>query len=180
MGYNNDKRKDAYSRRIRRSEGYHATVIFYMLDNFCGDLTLEIAAFGVVIAAVVFAFQCKFLDYSIQKEKKVYRNILWGIGYAVILILEILKANIGVMQLILSPKMEVEPKLVRFRTDLKTDLTRVILANSITLTPGTITVTLEGDEYLVHCLDKSMAEGMDDSIFVRLLHQLEEKEGEKG
>ena len=95
-------------------------------------------------------------------------------------ILEILKANIGVMQLILSPKMEVEPKLVRFRTDLKTDLARVILANSITLTPGTITVTLEGDEYLVHCLDKSMAEGMDDSIFVRLLHQLEEKEGEKG
>ena len=84
------------------------------------------------------------------------------------------------MQLILSPKMEVEPKLVRFRTDLKTDLARVILANSITLTPGTITVTLEGDEYLVHCLDKSMAEGMDDSIFVRLLHQLEEKEGEKG
>ena len=94
--------------------------------------------------------------------------------------MEILKANIGVMQLILSPKMEVEPKLVRFRTDLKTDLARVILANSITLTPGTITVTLEGDEYLVHCLDKSMAEGMDDSIFVRLLHQLEEKEGEKG
>lgn len=147
---------------------------------FAGDLTLEIAAFGVVIAAVIFAFQCKFLDYSIQKEKKVYRNILWGIGYAVILILEILKANIGVMQLILSPKMEVEPKLVRFRTDLKTDLARVILANSITLTPGTITVTLEGDEYLVHCLDKSMAEGMDDSIFVYLLHQLEEKEGEKG
>ena len=94
--------------------------------------------------------------------------------------MEILKANIGVMQLILSPKMEVEPKLVRFRTDLKTDLARVILANSITLTPGTITVTLEGDEYLVHCLDKSMAEGMDDSIFVYLLHQLEEKEGEKG
>ncbi|MEE1312917.1 MAG: Na+/H+ antiporter subunit E [Lachnospiraceae bacterium] len=144
---------------------------------FAGDFTFEIAVFGILVSIAVFTFQCKFLDYSIQKEKRLYRNILWGIGYAVILVLEILKSNIGVLQLILSPKYEVEPKLVRFRTDLKTDLARVILANSITLTPGTITVTLEGDEYLVHCLDGQMAEGMDDSIFVHLLHQLEKKEG---
>lgn len=147
---------------------------------FAGDFTLEIMLFGIGVSAVVFWFQCKFLDYSIEKEKNLYRNIKWGIVYAVILILEILKANIGVMHLILSPKYEVEPKLVRFRTDLKTDIARVILANSITLTPGTITVTLEGDEYVVHCLDASMAEGMDDSIFVQLLHQLERKEGGKG
>lgn len=146
---------------------------------FAGDITLEIAAFGLIISIVIFCFQCKFLDYSLEKEKRLYRNILWGIGYVCILILEILKANIGVMQLILSPKYEAEPTLVRFRTDLKSDIARVILANSITLTPGTITVTLEEDEYLVHCLDKSMAEGMADSIFVQLLHHLEEKEGEK-
>lgn len=143
---------------------------------FAGEITLEIVLFGLVIAAVVFAFQCKFLNYSIQKEKNLYRNIIWGIVYVWILVLEILKANIGVMNLILSPKYEAEPKIVRFRTDLKTDTARVILANSITLTPGTITVTLEKDEYTVHCLDGSMAEGIDDSIFVQLLRQLESRE----
>lgn len=146
---------------------------------FAGDFTLEIVLFGIGVSAVIFLFQCKFLNYSMEKEKRLYQNIGWGIVYAFILILEILKANIGVMQLILSPQYEVEPKLVRFRTDLKTDMARVILANSITLTPGTITVTLEGDEYTVHCLDASMAEGMDDSIFVQLLHHLERKEGGK-
>ncbi len=52
-----------------------------------------------------------------------------------------------------------KPALVRFKTDLKTKQARVVLANSITLTPGTITVTLEEDEYVVHCLDKELAEG---------------------
>ena len=49
-----------------------------------------------------------------------------------------------------------------------------MLANSITLTPGTITVSLEGDTYCVHCLDKSMAEGIESSIFVQKLHRIEE------
>ena len=59
---------------------------------------------------------------------------------------------------------------------LRTNAARVLLANSITLTPGTITVSQEGDEYVVHCLDKSFAEGLDNSIFVTLLQKLEEEE----
>lgn len=145
---------------------------------FAGKITLEIALFGLAISAAVFCFQCKFLDYSLKKEKKLYRNLGWGIGYGIILILEILKANLGVMHLILSPAEEVEPKLVRFRTNLKSNLSRVILANSITLTPGTITVTLEEDEYLIHCLDNSMADGIDDSVFVQMLEEMERKEQE--
>jgi multicomponent Na+:H+ antiporter subunit E len=79
------------------------------------------------------------------------------------------------MYLILSSKVEVEPKIVYFKTNLKKEVSKVVLANSITLTPGTITVTLEEDEYCVHCLDKELAEGIDSSIFVSLLTKLEEK-----
>ena len=67
-----------------------------------------------------------------------------------------------------------EPVIVHVHTDLKTEAARVILANSITLTPGTITVSLTEDVLLVHCLDKSLAAGMEDSVFVRLLKKLEE------
>ena len=85
---------------------------------------------------------------------------------------EIRKANVQTIQMILSNK-EVKPKLVNFTTDLQTEKGKVMLANSITLTPGTITVALEGSEYLVHCLDESMAPGMDKSVFVELLTDLE-------
>ena len=59
------------------------------------------------------------------------------------------------------------------RPGLKTDTARVVLANSITLTPGTITVTLEGDEFVVHCLDKELADGIENSVFVALLRRME-------
>ena len=49
----------------------------------------------------------------------------------------------------------------------------MILANSITLTPGTITVSLEGNDFYVHCLDKEFAEGIDSSAFVELLQKME-------
>ena len=113
------------------------------------------------------------MDYGVNKEFNLYRNILRGASYLLLLLAEIIKANYSVICLILSPKYEIEPKLVKFRVDLKSDTLRAVLADSITLTPGTITVTLEGDEYLVHCLDKDLAEGMSDSEFVRKLKEFE-------
>ena len=52
----------------------------------------------------------------------------------------------------------------------------MLLANSITLTPGTITVSVEGNRFCVHCLDWELADGVEDSVFVELLKEMEEKE----
>ena len=89
------------------------------------------------------------------------------------LIKEIIKANFAVIKMIMSSRYELEPVVVRFRTDLKTAPARILLANSITLTPGTITVSLEENEYVVHCLDKELAKGINNSLFVTLLKRLE-------
>ena len=124
-------------------------VYFILWIIFNGKITLEICIFGLVIAALVFAFTCKFMDYS-------------------------MKANFSVIHMILSEREELEPALVSFRSDMKSPTGRAFLANAITLTPGTITVTLEDSEYLVHCLDKSLAVGMDDSVFVEMLSELEQ------
>lgn len=62
---------------------------------------------------------------------------------------------------------------MHFTSDLKSGLARVILANSITLTPGTITVGLEGSDFYVHCLDREFAKGMESSVFVELLRKME-------
>jgi len=148
---------------------------FVLWVIFNGQITLEICLFGVVIAALMFAFTCKFMDYSLEKEKNVLRKILGFGKYVIVLVLEIVKANFAVMHMILSEREELEPVLVSFQSDMKTPTGRAFLANAITLTPGTITVALEESEYVVHCLDVGLAEGMDDSVFVEMLSKLEQK-----
>jgi hypothetical protein len=71
--------------------------------------------------------------------------------------------------MILTRKEVMEPVIVHVHTDLKSETARVILANSITLTPGTITVSMTDDDLLVHCLDKSLSEGMEDSVIQKRL-----------
>ena len=140
---------------------------------FNGRLTLEIALFGIAVAGLMFWFMCRFMDYSPQKERMFYRKFPLFCKYVLLLVKEIIKANMAVCKLILTRREVIEPAMVKVHTDLKTETARVMLANSITLTPGTITVSMEDRELLVHCLDKSLAEGMENSEFVKLLEALE-------
>lgn len=146
---------------------------FLLWVIFNGNFTLEIALFGIVIAAALFAFTCKFADYSIAKEKKLLRNAFRLLKYVIVLVIEIVKANFAVIHLILSEKEEAEPALVTFEADLHTPMGRAALANAITLTPGTITVLLEDNVYTVHCLDESLAEGIDESVFANMIKKCE-------
>ncbi len=141
---------------------------------FNGRITLEICLFGLVIAALMFAFTCRFMDYSIAKEKRLLRSVFKFIRYACVLVREIVKANFAVMHMILSEREELQPTLVSFHSDMKTVFGRTFLANAITLTPGTITVSLEGSDYVVHCLDEDLGEGIDRSVFVEMLKEMEQ------
>ena len=151
--------------------------LFALWLVFNGKITPEIVVFGIVLSVAVYLFCWKFLEYSPKRELLALRLLPQGIGYFFVLVWEIVKANCTAISLIVSPKYEVEPLLVTFRTELKTDLARTVLANSITLTPGTITVELTDEEFKVHCLDKEMAEGLADSVFVRLLAKMEKTAG---
>ena len=151
-------------------------LFFLVWIIFNGRVTLEIVLFGIAVSLAVFAFICKFMDYSIQREKRLYRKLPQYARYLLVLIKEIIGANLTVCRMILTRKETVEPVIVRVHTDLKTEAAKVLLANSITLTPGTITVSMSGQELLVHCLDKSLSEGMEDSVFVKLLRKMEEED----
>lgn len=148
-------------------------LFFLVWIIFNGAITAEIVAFGVVIALFVFAFICKFMDYSVKKEIVLLKRSGYFLYYIATLVAEIGRANMAVIRLILSQREEVEPTIVTFQTSLRSQAARVILANSITLTPGTITVSLNKNRLVVHCLDKSLAEGMENSVFVKMLERLE-------
>lgn len=150
-------------------------VIFFLIwIIFNGQFTLEIAAFGLVIAGVLYWFICKFMDYRPRNDLVLCKRFFLIIHYIFVLVKEILKANIAVFKMVYSAKYQLEPAVVHFTTTLNSTFARVLLANSITLTPGTITVSLNDDEYVVHCLDKELAHGIDNSIFVKLLERIED------
>ncbi len=148
-------------------------LFFLIWVIFNGKISLEICLFGLVVAAVVYAFTCKFVGWSFKRDLWALRNGGLILCYIGLLLFEIVKANMATIRMMVSYDKEPHPVLVHFRTRLQSKITRVLLANSITLTPGTITVALEGDEFTVHCLDESMSEGLSDSSFERLLLKLE-------
>ena len=95
--------------------------------------------------------------------------------YIVVLLVEIIKANLIVLKILLTKGRKIHPVIVHFDSPLKKEFYQVVLADSITLTPGTITVRLNEDGYEVHCLDESLAKGLDSSIFVDILKKMEEQ-----
>lgn len=80
--------------------------------------------------------------------------------YLLCLLWEVLKANIMVALIVLNPKLPVSPGMVFTKMDLKHPLMRALYANSITLTPGTITVDLEDDRLVVHAITTSSGRGV--------------------
>ena len=148
-------------------------LFFLVWIIFNGAITTEICIFGVVVACLMFGFVCKFMDYSWRKEKLLIQRSGYFLLYLGNLLIEIVRANVSVCHFVLSDRDEIHPVMVSFHTTLKSGLARVILTNSITLTPGTITVSLQGDEVIVHCLDRSLAEGMENSSFVKMLEHME-------
>ncbi len=77
------------------------------------------------------------------------------------LLWQIVVANFDILYRTLHPGMKIEPLVIRFKTDLKTDKGIAILANSITLTPGTVTMVANKDgEFIVHAIAKGPADGL--------------------
>ena len=148
-------------------------LFFIIWIIFNGRFTWEIAAFGVVLAGVMYGFICKFMNYIPSMDVLVCRKLFGFLHYLFVLVKEIVKANVTVIGMIFSSRYELEPAVVRFRTNLQSKFARVVLANSITLTPGTITISMVDGEYIVHCLDKSLADGLERCEFVELLEKLE-------
>ena len=73
------------------------------------------------------------------------------------LIVQVVKANVAVIARVLGPHHAIDPAVVRMRTSARTDLARALFANSVTLTPGTVTIGVEGDKVMVHALVREKA-----------------------
>jgi len=138
-------------------------------------LNAQVAAVGVIISVAVYVFTCRHMRYSPSTDLKLLRNLWLGIEYALLLVWECGKATMAVFRVVFSRTIEIEPRIIYFRTNLKTDGTRVVLANSITLTPGSITVALNDGLFCVFCMNSKVAEDIKNPDFA-LTRQLQKFE----
>ena len=137
-----------------------------------GRWTVEIVVTGIVLSALIWLFCWKFLDYSPRREWEFIRRLPRAVGYLFWLIGQIFIAGFKTMTRIWSGR-EVRPHLISFRTALRTDTGRVLLSQSITLTPGTLTVDQRDGRFLVHALDNAFTEGLRDSEMEKRIRRLE-------
>ena len=155
-------------------------VLFALWVILNGRWTTEIALFGVGIAGLLYAFCWAFLGFSPQVERRLAQKAAAGIHYVALLIKEIVKCNLKLIRIVYSHSPEVAPKLITFETPLR-GVKKTILANSITLTPGTITVEDEPNSGLmtVHCLNEDMADGIENCVFQQSLCRDADGEAQK-
>jgi len=141
--------------------------VFWLLLS--GRYQAKYIILGVISAALV-TFLSNDLFYAVLqrdeqvgiKTRQVLRQIWHFLLYIPWLLVQIVLANVQVAYIVLQPRMPIEPGLLLFRTRMRKGMARVTLANSITLTPGTITASLEDDSYIIHNLKPPLASSLVD------------------
>ncbi len=129
--------------------------LFWLLVS--SEVNLQSIAAGLAVT-----FFVSYLSYDLMAKDHLRlpkpRAIAPMLLFFITLVFEIVKANISMARIVLDPKLPIEPSIVKFKTRLKSDTAKVTLANSITLTPGTITMDIIGDTFYVHALTREAAE----------------------
>jgi multicomponent Na+:H+ antiporter subunit E len=113
-----------------------------------------------VISCLFVSFTSHNLLIGDANIRDAFGKIIRFFKYLPWLLYQIWLANLDVVYRTLHPDMPIAPKIIKFKTNFKTDLAKVILANSITLTPGTVTIDIKGDEFIVHAIAEAPAESL--------------------
>lgn len=145
---------------------------FWLLLN--GSLAVDVIFVGIAVSLLLtmgFAGDLAF----IAEFRATPQAFLAAIRYAGYFLIELVKANLSVARIVLSPALPLNPGIVKARTRLKSPVGRLLLANSITLTPGTLTVELDGEWLYVHwvTVDGTDIEAATASIVAGFEHYLE-------
>jgi len=113
--------------------------------------TQEIVA-GIIVSVLIVLLTMK-LEPVLGAIRVNPKSILYSILYFFTFIKELIVSNLDVARRVLSPSLPINPGFVKVNTRLKSKIGKLVLANSITLTPGTLTAEVEGDHLYIHWID---------------------------
>jgi multicomponent Na+:H+ antiporter subunit E len=124
-------------------------IFWVLLNNSLEPLILLLGAGLSIFLSLVFCARC-----NVFSELKLTPSaFLYTIIYMVVFLYELIKSNLDVARRVVTPSLPINPGIVEVKTRLHSKMGRMILANSITLTPGTLTIDIVGDTLYIHWID---------------------------
>ena len=140
--------KSRSKNRVReRAVLFVTLLLFWVMLN--GTLAVDSFIIGIVVSLGITLLFCSGLSFFTE-FRATPQAFIAGILYYIYFFKELIKANFRLAAIVLSPSLPIKPGIVKVRTRLKSRMGRLMLANSITLTPGTLTIELEGEWLYVH------------------------------
>lgn len=143
-----------------------ALLMFGFWILLSGKLDLFHLSAGALVSLAIALASCRL--YALEppiaaRNRHPFAVIPWGglVTYIPWLSAQIVLSALQVAKIVLSPRIEIRPKLFTFSYPLPHGMARATLANSITLTPGTVTIDLAGDQYMVHALTEEAARDLE-------------------
>lgn len=136
--------------------------------------TIENIVAGLLVCWGALWFSSELLVEDEHASIYSRKGLVLYFRYVYHLVIEIVKANIDVAKIVLSKNMDIQPHFFKVPLHIKKDLNKVIYANAITLTPGTLSVDMDDDFILVHALTTAAANGIEGSILEQGIIELEE------
>ena len=148
---------------IGRKKFYHITSLFIslailwvLLSGYYTGLLLSLGLFSTLFVTFI-SLRKGLLPYEQQEN---FFQFMKYIPYGFWLVIEILKSNIDVIKRILSPSLPISPRWVTIKSSQTSEFGEVVYANSITLTPGTISIDVNDNNIDVHALSESGVDGL--------------------
>ncbi len=136
-----------------------AVIMFIFWLLLSGKTTLFFLVSGAV-ASLLVAYMSHDLLIGKTDIRMGFIRILRFIKYLPWLLWQVVLSNIDLVYRTLHPKMPISPGIVSFKNEFKTEMGMVILANSITLTPGTVTIEVNEKEFIVHAIAHDVADSL--------------------
>jgi len=137
------------------SLGLALAILWMLLSGYFVPLLLTLGVLSIILVVLI-ARRMDVVDHEGQPLHLSWRIIFYWIW----LLKEILVSALHVSRVILSPKMPIKPAMLRIKPTQRSEMGHVIYANSITLTPGTVTVAMDDGEFLIHALTQDTADGL--------------------
>jgi multicomponent Na+:H+ antiporter subunit E len=132
-------------------------ILFLIWLGFTTSFATSELITGAVISLIITSFVYKtFTDYGMKFFNPM--RIGYIVQYLFVFLIALIKANLDVAKRVINPKLPINPGIVKYETKLKSRTAKVILANSITLTPGTLTVDIIDDNLYIHWIDVTSKE----------------------
>lgn len=144
-----------------------STTLFVFWMVLAGTLEPLDLALGAAVSITLAVWADRFLWEDSSAPALTIRQALRFLAYIPYLIVEIVKAAVYVAEKVLDPRLPISPVIMVVESPLKREISKVALANSITLTPGTLTVDLDQSTFHIHCLAPEFREGIADRILER-------------